>query len=83
MVRVAEEFLEKELEGLEQRLQELEARLAKAEKNSGNSSKPPSSDIVNPRDSKLTAGKGKKRKRGAQPGHQRHTREPFPDSAPT
>ncbi|MEQ9406809.1 MAG: DUF6444 domain-containing protein, partial [Fuerstiella sp.] len=61
---------------LEKRLNELEAELAKARKHSGNSSKPPSSDIVN-------AGKGKKkqsrgrRKRGGQPGHPRHERTPF------
>ncbi|MEQ9410872.1 MAG: DUF6444 domain-containing protein, partial [Fuerstiella sp.] len=61
---------------LEKRLSELEAELAKARKHSGNSSKPPSSDIVN-------AGKGKKkqsrgrRKRGGQPGHPRHERTPF------
>lgn len=61
---------------LEERLSKLEAELAKAKKHSGNSSKPPSSDIVN-------AGKGKKKKssgprqRGGQPGHPRHERTPF------
>jgi transposase len=60
---------------LEVRIAELEARLAKLEKNSSNSSKPPSSDIVKP------AAVGKKRqsrrKRGAQPGHPKHERPAF------
>ncbi len=44
-------------------------------KNSKNSSKPPSSDIVKPKTAKhKTQGK---RSKGAQPGHKRHTREPF------
>ena len=50
-----------------------QAKLAAANKNSANSSKPPSSDIVKPprRPSK------KKRKQGGQPGHPRHERPPF------
>lgn len=60
---------------LEARIAELEARLARLEKNSSNSSKPPSSDIVKP------AAVGKKRrsrrKRGAQPGHPKHERPTF------
>jgi transposase len=54
----------------------LEAQLAKAQKNSGNSSKPPSSDIVK---SAPGAGnsKDKKRRRGGQPGHPRHERPAF------
>lgn len=50
-----------------------QAKLAAANKNSANSSKPPSSDIVKPprRPSK------KKRKQGGQPGHRRHERPPF------
>lgn len=65
---------------LEVRLSELEAKLAKATKHSGNSSKPPSSDIVN---AGKNRGKDKKksnqgrRKRGGQPGHPRHERTPF------
>jgi hypothetical protein len=54
----------------------LEAELAKAKKHSGNSSKPPSSDIVDPpRENK--PGRPRKRKIGGQPGHARHQREPF------
>lgn len=62
---------------LMQRVAELEAQLARAEKNSGNSSKPPSSDIVKP--PKQVSGRGgkKRRKRGGQPGHPRHQRTPF------
>ena len=66
----------KRIEELEARLAQLEAELAKARKNSRNSSKPPSSDIVNPPPN----GSGKtrsKRKRGGQPGHPRHERPPF------
>jgi transposase len=60
---------------LEARIAELEARLAKLEKNSSNSSKPPSSDIVKPQ----AAGKKRRsrRKRGGQPGHPKHERPAF------
>jgi transposase len=59
------------------RIAELEAELAKAKKNSSNSSKPPSSDIVKPKKPK---GKGRrgKRKQGGQPGHAKHERSEFP-----
>jgi transposase len=69
------EILQRQIGALEQRLASLEAELAKAKKNSANSSKPPSSDIVKP--PRPTAAKGGKRKRGAQPGHPRHERPPF------
>ncbi len=60
----------------EQRIAELEREVAALRKNSSNSSKPPSSDIVKP---SRDAGKGKqaKRKRGGQPGHPMHDRPPF------
>jgi transposase len=57
-----------------ERIRQLEDELARRKKNSGNSSKPPSSDIVKP--PKQKRGKGK-RKIGAQPGHKRHERIPF------
>ena len=60
---------------LEGRIAALEAKLAQVQKNSANSSKPPSSDIVKPpRPSSSAAGK---RQRGGQPGHPRHERPPF------
>jgi len=61
---------------LRQRIAELESRLAKLEKNSTNSSKPPSSDFVNP----AVAAKKKRKKRrraGGQPGHPKHQRPAF------
>jgi transposase len=69
------EVLQRRVDGLEQRLASLEAELAKAKKNSANSSKPPSSDIVKP--PRPAASKSGQRKRGAQPGHPRHERPPF------
>src|SRR5947209_260628 len=63
----------REIVELRARLAELETKLAKAQKNSRNSSKPPSSDIVKP---PRPQGK-RKRKIGAQPGHPRHQRTPF------
>ena len=68
---------------LEKRLNKLEADLAKAKKHSGNSSKPPSSDIVNPKKAAPPGNKSAenpgqtKGKRGGQAGHQRHLRKPF------
>jgi len=62
---------------LEARVAALEAELAKAKKHSGNSSKPPSGDIVKPPKKKNKPGRPKKRKQGGQPGHQRHVRTPF------
>jgi transposase len=58
-----------------ERIDALEAELAKAKKNSSNSSKPPSSDMVKP--PKPSAKGKKKRNRGAQPGHQQHVRPMF------
>jgi hypothetical protein len=62
-----------------ERIAALEAELAKAKKNSSNSSKPPSSDMVKP--PRPSAKDGKKRKRGAQPGHQQHLHPVFPPEA--
>jgi transposase len=62
-----------------ERIAGLEAELAKAKKNSSNSSKPPSSDMVKP--PKPSAKSGKKRKRGGQPGHPQHVRPIFPPEA--
>src|ERR1017187_7219583 len=69
--------LEAELAALKAEVARLAAELAKARKNSANSSKRPSSDIVKPPPDTDKSGKKKKRKRGGQPGHQRHERPPF------
>jgi transposase len=53
----------------------LKVEIARLKKNSSNSSKPPSSDIVKP--PKPTPAAGGKRKIGGQSGHERHEREPF------
>jgi len=70
------ERLDRRTRELEARVADLEIKLAKAQKNSATSSKPPSSDIVKP-PKKQHKGKRGKRKRGAQPGHERHQRTPF------
>ena len=59
---------------LQQKVQQLEEKIARLEKNSSNSSKPPSSDIINP---KQKSKNGRKRKRGGQLGHKKHSRQPF------
>jgi len=61
---------------LEQKIQLLEEEIARLKKNSGNSSKPPSSDIVKPR-KVLRKVFRKKRKRGGQFGHKKFSRQPF------
>jgi len=75
--------LRREVSGLKTQLatacaliEQLKNQLAAATKNSTNSSKRPSSDIVKPKppsDDSAT-----KRTIGAQPGHPRHERQPFP-----
>lgn len=65
---------------LEECLAASDAELAKAKKHSGNSSKPPSSDITNASPGskgKKPGGKRGKRKQGGQPGHPRHQRPAF------
>ena len=71
--------LRAEIEALRARVAELEAELAAARKNSGNSSKPPSSDIAKPSRPPRTKDNDKKgkRKRGGQPGHPRRERPAF------
>ena len=58
------------------RIAELEQEIARLKKNSSNSSKPPSSDIVKPPKPTVERKSGKRRQ-GAQPGHPRHERTPF------
>ena len=58
------------------RIKELEEENARLRKNSNNSSKPPSSDIVKPKRTARNVSR-KKRKRGGQFGHRKFTRQPF------
>jgi len=60
---------------LEKRVADLSAQVARLSKNSSNSSKPPSSDIVKP--PKPPTPDGGQRRLGGQPGHPRHERPPF------
>lgn len=69
------EALRAQVLALAQQVAELERKLAQALKNSSNSSKPPSSDIVKP--PKDPKHKKKKRKIGGQPGHPLHLRPAF------
>ena len=59
-------------------VQKLKSELARSRKDSSTSSKPPSSDIVNPPKPKPKKGSGKKRKIGGQPGHKKHERARLP-----
>jgi transposase len=63
--------LQKQLDEQAKRIAELEAKLAAATKNSANSSKPPSSDIVKPPSKRKRIGN---RKKGGQKGHKRVVR---------
>jgi transposase len=65
------------IEKLVQRVDELERKLAKARKDSSNSSKPPSSDIVKKPKGKGAGRRRGKRKPGGQKGHPKHERPPF------
>ncbi|MCD4831156.1 MAG: DUF6444 domain-containing protein [Anaerohalosphaeraceae bacterium] len=51
----------KQIRLLTEQVQQLQEKIARLEKNSNNSSKPPSSDIINP---KPTLKNGRKRRRG-------------------
>jgi len=66
------------VETLNRRIDTLEEKLAASKKNSRNSSKPPSSDIVKPpKPEPKTNEADTKRKIGGQPGHPKHTRSLF------
>jgi len=67
--------LEQRIAVLDDQVAALQAQLAASKKNSTNSSKPPSSDIIKP--PRPGGVGGRKRKRGGQPGHPRHERPPF------
>jgi transposase len=66
--------LEQQFAELQAQVAQLRAELAAAKKDSANSSKPPSSDIVK----KTKPKSGSKRKRGGQPGHPKQERAHFP-----
>jgi hypothetical protein len=61
------EAQQKEIEALKRLVKELSEKIARLEKNSTNSSRPPSSDITKP--PKKEGGKGQKCTPGAQKGH--------------
>ena len=67
--------LKQQIAELHAAIARLRSQLAAATKDSSTSSKPPSSDIVKkPKDKPKHR---RKRRRGAQPGHERHQRQPF------
>ncbi len=65
-------LLHKQIEQMQADLAALHESLARAQKNSSNSSKPPSSDIVKP--PKPAPKRGKKRRQGGQWGHTKYER---------
>ncbi len=69
------EFLIAENHQFREEIIQLREKIAQLSKDSGNSSKPPSSDIVKP--DRKVSGKKVKRKRGGQKGHKKNTRQPF------
>ncbi len=68
--------LRQRIETLLKRIAQLEDEVARLKKNSRNSSKPPSSDIVKPNKPAAKPGR-KKRNRGGQHGHKKFTRPSF------
>ena len=70
---------QRQIDMLQKKVTELERMVARLSKNSSNSGKPPSSDITKPKTKSGKKGKGKG-KIGAQPGHQKHERSPFPEN---
>ena len=70
------ESQQKEIEALKHLVKELSEKIARLEKNSTNSSTPPSSDITKP--PKKEGAEGVKRTPGAQKGHTKHERPLFP-----
>jgi transposase len=72
--RIAE--LERQVAGLTEQVNRLLEQVARLAKNSSNSSKPPSSDIVKP--PKPISSSSSNGKLGGQPGHAKYERTPFP-----
>ena len=73
--RAGQEPVVEKLCELSAKVDEQAKQIAVLQKNSTNSSKPPSSDITKP--TRTKKGKGKKNKHGGQPGHPKHERNPF------
>jgi transposase len=69
--------LEARIAELEAQVVELKATIARLQKNSRNSSKPPSSDIVKPKTAAQKNNHGKPLKTGGQKGHKKHERTSF------
>ena len=65
-----------EIRVLKETIAQLQEQIARLKKDSHNSSKPPSSDIVKPEKSVIKIGR-RKRKRGGQYGHRKFSRQPF------
>ena len=65
-----------EIKALKETIVRLEEEIARVKKNSSNSSKPPSSDIIKPERATVKVGR-RKRKRGGQHGHRKFLRRPF------
>jgi transposase len=72
----ANAHLRREIQQLHAANQQLQDQIARLKRDSSNSSKPPSSDIVKPKNKGTPRGRGK-RKIGGQKGHPRHERIPF------
>jgi len=68
--------LQSQIRQLQADNQQLKDQIARLKRDSSNSSKPPSSDIVKPKKNGTPQGK-RKRKIGGQQGHPRHERSPF------
>ena len=64
-----------EIKTLKETIKRLEEEIARLKRDSSNSSKPPSSDIVKPM--KVVRKLARKRKRGGQRGHRKFSRQPF------
>jgi hypothetical protein len=75
MAARTEQAYQQRIADLEKKVAELTATVARLLKNSSDSSKPPSSDIVKP--PKPSGPKGGKCRIGGQQGHPRHQRPPF------
>jgi transposase len=68
--------LQCQIRQLREENQRLQDQIARLKRDSSNSSKPPSSDIVKPKKNGMSRGK-RQRKIGGQKGHPRHERIPF------